>query len=79
MRTELKIKRLLTKHTTYRRYDPCLEQAEGEPIVMETVYCFKESDLKKFVSGLIDIQIKAREQGLNPRPQFYEQYIGVEE
>ena len=56
MRTELKIKRLLTKHTTYRRYDPCLEQAEGEPNVMETVYCFKESDLKKFVSGLIDIQ-----------------------
>ena len=51
MRTELKIKRLLTKH----------------------------SDLKKFVSGLIDIQIKARKQGLNPQPQFYEQYIGVEE
>ena len=78
MRTELKVKRLINRHTSYRRYQPCLEQAEGEPIVMETVYCFKESDLKKFVSGLIDIQIKAREQGLNPQPQFYEQYIGVE-
>jgi hypothetical protein len=78
MKVELKIKRLLNKHTTYRRYDPCREQAAGEPVVMETVYCFKESDLKKFVSGLIDIQIKARDQGLNPQPEFYEQYIGVE-
>lgn len=76
MRTELKFKRLLNKHTSYRRYQPLQEQAENEPIVMETVYCFKESDLKKFVSGLIDIQIKAREQGLNPQPRFYEQYIG---
>ena len=77
MRTELKIKRLLARHTTYRRYDPCLEQAQGEPIVMETVYCFKESDLKKFVIGLVDIHNKARAQGLDPQPQFYEQYIGV--
>ena len=77
MRTELKIKRLLNKHTTYRRHDPILPRLVGEPIVMETVYCFKESDLKKFVIGLVDIHNKARAQGLDPQPQFYEQYIGV--
>jgi hypothetical protein len=58
MRTELKIKRLIDRHTTYRRHDPCREQAVGEPIVMETVYCFKESDLEKFVRGLIDMAKK---------------------
>ena len=78
MRTELKVKRLINRHTSYTRHDPILPGRVGEPVVMETVYCFRESDLKKFVSGLIDIQIKAREQGLNPQPQFYEQYIGVE-
>ena len=79
MRTELKIKRLFARHTSYRRYEPCLEQAEGEPVVLETVYCFKESDLKKFVVGLIDIHTKAQAQGLNPQPKFYEKYIGAKE
>ena len=55
MRTELKVKRLIDRHTAYRRYDPCREQAAGEPVALETVYCFRESDLKKFISGLIDI------------------------
>jgi len=76
MRTELKVKRLINRHTSYRRYQPCLEQAEGEPVVMETVYCFKESDLKKFMSGLIDIHNQAIDQGLSPQGIYYAQYIG---
>lgn len=55
MKIELKVKRLLKKHTSYTRHDPILPRLVGEPVVMETVYCFKESDLNKFVSGLIDI------------------------
>jgi hypothetical protein len=55
MRTELKVKRLIARHTSYTRHDPILPGRVGEPVVMETVYCFKESDLNKFMSGLIDI------------------------
>jgi hypothetical protein len=76
MRTELKVKRLIKRHTSYTRHDPILPGRVGEPVVMETVYCFKESDLKKFMSGLIDIHNQAIDQGLDPQGIYYAQYIG---
>ena len=76
MRTELKVKRLINRHTSYTRHDPILPGRVGEPVVMETVYCFKESDLKKFMSGLIDIHNQAIDQGLSPQGIYYAQYIG---
>jgi hypothetical protein len=64
MRTSIKLERLINKYTSYMRYDPLREQQDySDGVTLEKVYCIRESDMRKFISGILKLEKDANSKG----------------
>jgi hypothetical protein len=46
------------------RYDPYLEQANyTDGVALEPIYCIRESDMRKFIDGILKLEKEANSKG----------------